>query len=166
MEHNSKTQEQIDAAVASAADKLRTAAIPIVVIAFVSGWAASPLIRFASPSAMWSLATCLALLLAAFCISIMFRDIDDKKQVAFRNGMICLVGALVAGCGLLILGVVAAANSNRLDRQCELLEIDSMSLKPRRKDSLDLFEKLGCRTQGVGTLEFEGKLPANSWVRG
>jgi hypothetical protein len=147
----------INAKVEAAANKLRIAGIPVLIIAFTSAWAAGPILRFAAPWTVWLLGTCIALLVAVACVSMMFRNEGHTPHVAYY----CIAATLLAGLCLLAVGAAAALDSARLDGQCELLEIDAMSLKPLRIDSLDLFEKLGCRPQGVGTLEFRTRLPAN-----
>ena len=57
-----------------------------------------------------------------------------------------------AACGLLYAFSVAAEARSVNDRRCLAIQRDMLSAQPRRDDGPDVFQALGCRPQGEGSV--------------
>ena len=71
------------------------------------------------------------------------------------EGALDMIAPLAMGlaCGVLqpaIYDVAVAQSAN--SRRCEAIQKDMLSARPRRSDSVDLFQALGCRPQGQGNV--------------
>lgn len=142
----------------NAAKRLQIAGIPLVVSSVIAVWSSGQVQPFASAWMIWAAGAVLALSLLTFTLIVIFRGDDDNALLPMA--FVAATLAILSVVALLCIGVSAAAVSARFDYQCSLLEIDAMQLHPLRADSADLFDKLHCRSQGTGTLEFNHRLPS------
>jgi hypothetical protein len=124
---------------------LQHAAAPLVGCSVVIGFTVSPLLRFADPT--WLAVS--GAILAIALIANYFIAFTDFREPWWT--LICWITA-----GSMIQAVVAlqhAGSSSRAnDRRCLAIQRDMLSARPRRSDDPDLFQALGCRPQGGGSV--------------
>ncbi len=124
---------------------LMDAAAPLVGCSVIVGFTVSPLLRFADPTRLAISGAILGLcLIATYMIA--FSDFAEPWWSILSYGAAAV--ALVAFWTLYDAGDAARAN----DRRCLAVQRDMLSARPRRADSPDLFQALGCRPQGEGSV--------------
>jgi len=113
--------------------------------AAVLAFSASPLMRYADPVEIWTFGIALASM-------IIINLIEDEEA----NSPLGIVTTRVVGYGTICLIVwwssdwTSSAKAN--DRRCLAIQGDMLSAQPRRADGPDLFQALGCRPQGEGSV--------------
>lgn len=124
----------------------------------------------------WFRAAALGFALLAFCLQPVLRFVDADRLMgggamvaASLTGFVAaynekkLWGVIVWGSSavaLLLLGgwllatstTRAGSNAVANDRRCLAIQSDMLSSHPRRSDGPDLFQALGCRPQGEGSV--------------
>lgn len=113
--------------------------------AAVLAFSASPLMRYADPVEIWTFGIALASM-------IIINLIEDEEA----NSPLGIVTTRIIGYGTICLVVwwssdwTSSAKAN--DRRCVAIQRDMLSARPRRHDGPDLFQALGCRPQGGGSV--------------
>jgi hypothetical protein len=124
---------------------LMDAAAPLIGCSVVIGFTVSPLLRFADPARFAISGGVLGLcLIATYMIA--FSDFREPWWSFICYGT--AAAALVAIWTLYDAGDAARVN----DRRCLAIQRDMLSAHPRRTDGPDLFQALGCRPQGEGSV--------------
>lgn len=104
-----------------------------------------PLLRFVDPVTVWTVALGLA---AAVIINLL-----TEQEGLERWQQVLAWAFMTSACAVIIWTTsdwIAAARAN--DRRCLAIQRDMLSARPRRSDSPDLFQALGCRPQGEGSV--------------
>lgn len=131
---------------------------PFGVAAAAAAYFCSPTLRFFDPFILYMIGGFLGMAVIGFWFGAVIYDGKAGIRTMYVSGSVGIASILCLG---VYVGLVAQPMSARLDIQCRLLEVDMMQLRPARSDSHDLFQDLGCRTQGIGTL----KLPSSSYYQ-
>lgn len=138
---------------------------------FVEGWAAEVLSKnhFRSIGAASVVGGAVLSVLAFPLVASGDRNLIFGSAICLSVGVAILVGEYhrginkvwavlaftfaVAGVGGLLWAANGALNNAMLnDRRCFAIQHDMLSAQPRRNDGPDLFQALGCRPQGVGSV--------------
>ena len=113
--------------------------------AAIAAFAATPLVRFADPAALW--AGGYALACGVTWVVVAPAMLSGKWMLRFGGAM------AVTGMALLFyLGDAGITASKANDKRCLAIQRDMLSAQPRREDGPDLFQALGCRPQGQGSV--------------
>lgn len=126
-------------------EALQHATAPLVGCTVVIGFTVSPLLRFADSTWLaWAGCILAASLIANYVIA--FADFKEPLWT-----IVCFVtfGAVVQV--IVALGYAGEASTAN-DRRCQAIQIDMLSARPKRADGPDLFQALGCRPQGQGSV--------------
>ncbi len=119
----------------------------LAVFGIVVAFAAGPLLRYANPWAAFSVACWGAI---GFGLSFSVRHMP----MPWRWGGLAVAAVALLLMGVetvpLVRGIQAASAAN--DRRCLALQHDMLAAQPRRRDDPDLFQALGCRPQGEGSV--------------
>ena len=118
---------------------------PVAITAAVGAYFVQPQLRFMSA---WSLET----LAAGFgiCIVGVYASLLRTNNRGSRIGWSLL--SFVAFVFLMNRLDASEAESQINDRRCLAIQKDMLSARPRRLDAPDLFQALGCRPQGEGSV--------------
>lgn len=111
----------------------------------VVAYFASPLLRYVDPATM---------LFAAMALSIgvvYWHDAWSADKVTAKRKIWFGIAAFAASAWAGAPEIRDAINDVRAnDKRCAAVQMDMLSAHPRRADSPDLFQALGCRPQGQG----------------
>lgn len=113
--------------------------------AAVAAFTAAPLLRYADPVELWFAGIAIA---GAIVISL----VEDEQP----HGWVGILLTRLFGYGAIVFAVwwvsdwTKSARAN--DRRCLAIQRDMLSSMPLRSDDPDLFQALGCRPQGEGSV--------------
>ncbi|MEG3089476.1 hypothetical protein [Sphingomonas sp. PB4P5] len=121
-------------------------AVPILAVGgSVLVFGLSPLLRFADPVQIW---------IAAIVIAIVLTMNLAQEKARGQLGLVLSIQIV----GYAAVGIAVwwasdwTASSGANDRRCIAIQRDMLSAKPLRDDGPDLFQALGCRPQGEGSV--------------
>jgi hypothetical protein len=118
--------------------------IASIIFAFLSG----SLMRFVDPNLLAGIGTLLGLALTTFHSSTAF-----ASKLFYRVSIAIVTVAAVTALFLICIVLEAASKSSEAnDARCLAIQQDMLSARPRRSDGPDLFQALGCRPQGKGSV--------------
>lgn len=121
------------------------------VAALVLTWAATPLLRYAPPINLFGYGFYTGLVL----ICLWERESNTKLPPKTYRVFVDIVLALAVVTSLYHAAqvlTISLRGSRANDQRCEAIQHDMLSASPRRTDSPDLFQALGCRPQGEGSV--------------
>lgn len=117
----------------------------ITALVAVFAFTTVPVLRFAPPESLSAAGAMLAFGAAGSWVAIRL-DWDLALQIVV--GAALLAGAFYMS--LIVSHATEASKAN--DRRCIAVQRDMLSARPRRTDGPDLFQALGCRGQGEGSV--------------
>lgn len=106
-----------------------------------------PLMRFTDPAFMSTIGLWTAMAIGFAHYWIILKGEAGKWAIRLIVFPVALVFVII-----LVAQRVASNDSNANDRRCMAIQLDMLSARPRRADGPDLFQALGCRPQGEGSV--------------
>lgn len=119
----------------------------------IAAFAATPLLRFADPAVLWAGGYALA---TAVIVLVISQSLINQKWLMRAGGALAGLGLAI----LFYLGDTGMTASKANDKRCLAIQRDMLSAQPRRDDGPDLFQALGCRPQGEGSIYAKLRTPA------
>lgn len=120
----------------------------IVAVALVAGYFAAPLLKYAEPGSLYLTGGLFGVGVGSWWALTGYESPTWQKVIA---GLLILWGAI----SLLVMLGWAIETSRANDQRCLAIQRDMLSSMPFRSDGPDLFQALGCRPQGEGSVYAE-----------
>ncbi|MBI0530369.1 hypothetical protein [Sphingomonas sp. TX0522] len=115
--------------------------------AIVVAYFATPALRYMDARTLLVVGTLMGFAIASWYD--VWRDTAKRKPAHLTLGGVWIVAALFIGWSELSRGIESISAN---DRRCLAIQRDMLSSMPMRSDDPDLFQALGCRPQGGGSV--------------